>query len=84
MPFQIPTPLSQASAEKRSSEAGAPQAKKAKVLPPLSDLVEMQSAPKRGNAQRLPAVAPLQVCCYKVGPHLSLRVALASSAVTVV
>ena len=71
MPFKIPTPLSsQASVEKRSAEgASSQQAKKAK-LPPLSDLVAMESAPKRPNAQRLPAVAPLNVCIYKVRPPL--------------
>ena len=80
MPFQIPTPLSQASSvEKRSSEGGsAQQAKKAK-LPPLSDLVAIESAPKRAGAQRLPAVANLNICIYKVrrSPFVVLRVQLA-------
>ena len=77
MPFKVPTPVSQASVEKRLSEGGSPQqAKKAKSLPPLGDLVAMESAPKRAGAQRLPAVAPLKVCVYKARPHLSLRVAL--------
>ena len=78
MPFKIPTPLvNQASAEKRAAEGAnsSQQAKKAK-LPPLSDLVAMESAPKRANAQRLPAVANLNIVIYKVS-HLflcSLRV----------
>lgn len=69
MPFQIPTPLSpQASLEKRSSDgASQQQAKKAK-LPPLSDLVAMEAAPKRQNAQRLPAVGPLNIVIFKVRP----------------
>ena len=81
MPFKIPTPLSQASAEKRSAEGAASSqpAKKAK-LPPLSDLVAMEAAPKRAGAQRLPAVANLNVCIYKVGCSLSLcRVACSVS-----
>ena len=72
MPFKVPTPLSQASGEKRSADAphSSQQAKKAK-LPPLSELVQMESAPKRANAQRLPAVAPLNVCIYKARQHSS-------------
>lgn len=101
MPFMVPTPLSQASSvEKRSSEGGsAQQAKKAKSLPPLGDLVAMESAPKRAGAQRprpplptalafslcvtsttikyrnkkhrLPAVAPLNICVYKITDRAS-------------
>ena len=103
MPFKVPTPLIQpSSAEKRSSEGGsAQQAKKAKKLPPLHDLVAMESTPKRPGAQRtsrpplpmvftlsfcvffsnairfrsekhrLPIVAPLQICVYKVTDRAS-------------
>ena len=74
MPFKVPTPLSQASGEKRSADGANPsQAKKAK-LPPLSELVQMESAPKRANAQRLPAIAPLNVCIYKARQLLPLSV----------
>ena len=67
MPFKVPTHLSQASGEKRSADKAdsSQQAKKAK-LPPLSELVQMESAPKRANAKSLPTVAPLHVCIYKV------------------
>ena len=70
MPFKVPTPLIQASsAKKRSSEGGsAQQAKKAKSLPPLHDLVAMESTPKRASAQ---GVAPLQICVYKVTDRAS-------------
>ena len=62
MPFQIPTPLSQASGEKRPAEGtnSSQQAKKPKALPPLGDLVAMESAPKRAGAQRL--ALPFGVC----------------------
>lgn len=73
--FQIPTPLSQASSEKRSAEGAGPQQAKRAKLPPLSDLVAMEAAPKRANAQRLPAVAPLNIVIYKVRP-LSLSLSL--------
>ena len=53
MPFKVPTPVSQASVEKRLAEGANPQqAKNAKSLPPLGDLVAMESAPKRAGAQR--------------------------------
>ena len=67
MPFKVPTPLSQASGEKRSADgaSSSQQTKKQKTLPPLTDMVAMESAPKKGNAQRLPAVAPLNICVYK-------------------
>ena len=68
MPFQIPTPLSQASVEKRSSDGASPQQAKKAKLPPLSDLVAMEAAPKRQNAQRLPAVGPLNIVVYKARP----------------
>ena len=76
MPFQIPTPLSQASVEKRSADGASPQQAKKAKLPPLSDLVAMEAAPKRQNAQRLPAVGPLNIVVYKVRPlsDLPLRV----------
>ena len=77
MPFKVPTPLSQASVEKRSAEGASPQQAKKAKLPPLSDLVAMEAAPKRQGAQRLPAVAPLNVCVYKARPPLSLRVEVA-------
>ena len=56
MPFKVPTPLSQAS-EKRSTDGTSPlqPAKKPRSLPPLGDLVAMEAAPKKPNAQRLPA-----------------------------
>ena len=56
MPFKVPTHLSQAS-EKRSADGTSPSqpAKKPKCLPPLGDLVAMEAAPKKPNAQRLPA-----------------------------
>ena len=75
MPFKVPTPLSQASGEKRSADAAnsSQQAKRAK-LPPLSELVQMESAPKRASAQRLPAVAPLNICIYKARQPLSSSV----------
>ena len=62
MPFKVPTPLIQASsAEKRSSEGGsAQQAKKAMSLPPLHDLVAVESTPKRASAQR-PSRPPLSM-----------------------
>ena len=70
MPFSfnlVPTPLSQASGEKRAGEAGATQqSKKPKKLPDFSDLVAMESPPKMAGASRLPAVAPLNICCYKI------------------
>ena len=68
MPFKIPTPLSQASGEKRASSAGeaSSQAKKPKSLPPLDDLVAMESATKKPNARRLPTTAPLNICVYKI------------------
>jgi hypothetical protein len=69
MPFSfnfVPTPLSQASGEKRAGEAGATQQAKKPKLPPLTDLVAMESAPKKAGASRLPAVAPLNICCYKI------------------
>ena len=69
MPFNFtPTPNSQASGDKRAAgEVSAQQqvAKKSK-LPPLADLVAMESAPKRPGASRLAAVAPLNICVYKV------------------
>ena len=68
MPFQIPTPLSQASVEKRSSDGASPQQAKKAKLPPLSDLVAMEAAPKRQSAQRLPAAAQLNIVVYKVRP----------------
>ena len=70
MPFNFtPTPNSQASGDKRAGEVSAQQqvAKKTK-LPPLADLVAMESAPKRPAANRLAAVAPLNICVYKVWP----------------
>ena len=68
MPFKVPTPLSQVSGEKRAAAGDASQqlAKKPKSLPPLSDLVAMDSAPKKPGASRLPAVAPLNLCIYKI------------------
>ena len=67
MPFKVPTPLSQASVEKRSSEGGSQQqAKKAKSLPPLGDLVAMESAPKRAGAQRLRPPSPESPRCQFV------------------
>ena len=69
MPFKVPTPLSQASGEKRAAAGDASQqlAKKPKSLPPLSDLVAMDSAPnKKPGVSRLPAVAPLNLCIYKI------------------
>ena len=71
MPFKIP--ILQASGEKRSADGvnSSQPAKKSK-LPPLGELVE--SAPKRANAQRLPAVAPLNICIYKARRPLSLSV----------
>ena len=75
MPFKIPTPLSQASSgEKRSADGGvnSSQTKKPKTLPPISDLVAMESAPKRQGAQRLPAVAPLNMVVFKAArPRIS-------------
>ena len=68
MPFNFtPTPNSQASGDKRAGEVSAQQqvAKKTK-LPPLADLVAMESAPKRVGANRLAAVAPLNICVYKI------------------
>ena len=68
MPFTFtPTPNSSASGDKRAGEVGAQQqvAKKSK-LPPLADLVAMESAPKRPGASRLAAVAPLNICVYKI------------------
>ena len=56
MPFKVPTPLSQTS-EKRSADGPSTSqpAKKPKSLPPLGNLVAMEAAPKKPNAQRLPA-----------------------------
>ena len=69
MPFNFtPTPNPHSSGEKRAAgEVSAKQqvAKKSK-LPPLGDLVAMESAPKRPGASRLAAVAPLNICVYKV------------------
>ena len=76
MPFKIPTPLSQASVEKRSAEGASSQPAKKAKLPPLSDLVAMEAAPKRAGAQRLPAVANLNISIYKVGCSLSLSLSL--------
>ena len=75
MPFKVPTPLSQASGEKRSADAAnsSQQAKKAK-LPPLSELVQMEPFSKRASAQRLPAAAPLNICIYKARQSLSWSV----------
>ena len=67
MPFSfIPTPNSQASGDKRAGEASAQQAAKKTKLPPLADLVAMESAPKRATASKLAAVAPLNICAYKI------------------
>ena len=68
MPFKVPTPLSQASSEKRAAgEASSQQPnKKRRSLPPMADLVAMESAPKKPGARRLPAVAPLNICVYKI------------------
>ena len=70
MPFAfnfVPTPLSQASGDKRAGEGGGAQpAVKRTKLPPLTDLVAMESAPKKPGAGRLPAVAPLNICVYKI------------------
>ena len=70
MPFAynfVPTPLSQASGDKRAGEGGgAQQAVKRTKLPPLTDLVAMESTPKKPGAGRLPAVAPLNICVYKI------------------
>ena len=64
--FKIPTPLSQASGgEKRSADEAGSQTKKQKALPPLGDLVAMESPTKKPNARRLPAVAALNICVYK-------------------
>ena len=72
MPFAfnfVPTPLSQASGDKRAGEGGgAQQAVKRTKLPPLTDLVAMESTPKKPGAGRLPAVAPLNICVYKIIP----------------
>ena len=79
MPFRVPTPLSNAfsnaSGEKRSADgANSSQSAKKAKLPPLSELVQIESAPKRANAQRLPAVASLNICIYKARQPLSLSV----------
>ena len=74
MPFKVPTPLSQASGEKRSADGNSSQQAKKAKLPPLSELVQMESAPLRANAQRLPAVAQLNVCIYKARQLLPLSV----------
>ena len=70
MPFAynfVPTPLSQASGDKRAGEGGgAQQAVKRTKLPPFSDLVAIESTPKKPGAGRLPAVAPLNICVYKI------------------
>jgi hypothetical protein len=70
MPFAfnfVPTPLSQASGDKRAGEGvGVQQATKRTKLPPLTDLVAMESTPKKPGAGRLPAVAPLNICVYKI------------------
>ena len=68
MPLKVPTPLSQASGEKRAAAGDASQqlAKKPKSLPPLSDLAAMDSAPKKPGASRLPAVSHLNLCIYKI------------------
>ena len=80
MPFKVPTPQSQASGEKRSVDgtSSSQQTKKPKTLPPLTDMVAMESAPKKGNAQRLPAVSPLNICVYKAR-QLSLFLSLSLS-----
>ena len=69
MPFAynfVPTPLSQASGDKRAGEGGgAQQAVKRTKLPPLTDLVAVES-PKKPGAGRLPAVARLNICVYKI------------------
>ena len=79
MPFQIPTPLTnQASAEKRSAEGASPQQAKKAKLPPLSDLVAMESAPKRQSAQRLPVVGPLNIVIFKARPLSRFHCVLAS------
>jgi hypothetical protein len=83
MPFKVPTPQSQASGEKRSVDgtSSSQQTKKPKTLPPLTDMVAMESAPKKGNAQRLPAVSPLNICVYKarqLSLFLSLSLSLSS------
>ena len=77
MPFKVPAlsnALSNASGEKRSADGSSSQPTKKAKLPPLSELVQMESAPKRANAQRLPAVAPLNICIYKARQPLSLSV----------
>ena len=88
MPFKVPTPQSQASGEKRSVDgtSSSQQTKKPKTLPPLTDMVAMESAPKKGNAQRLPAVSPLNICVYKarqLSLFLSLSLSLSLSLVVV-
>ena len=90
MPFKVPTPQSQASGEKRSVDgtSSSQQTKKPKTLPPLTDMVAMESAPKKGNAQRLPAVSPLNICVYNVRQlslflSLSLSLSLSRSLVVV-
>ena len=83
--FKIPTPLTNSVAvEKGSLASGSSEyAKKRekRMLPPLSDLVAMEPSPKKPNAQRLPPVADLKICIYKVGRSLFqivvLRVQLA-------
>ena len=65
VPANLPNALSNASGEKRSADGSSSQPTKKAKLPPLSELVQMESAPKRANAQRLPAVAPLNICIYK-------------------
>ena len=74
MPFKIPTPLTNAVALETGSLASgsseyAKQREK-RMLPPLSDLVAMEPSPKKPNAQRLPPVADLKICIYKVGRSL--------------
>lgn len=80
--FKIPTPLAQASAEKRAAEgANSSQSAKKPKLPPLSDLVAIETAPKRANAQRLPAVAPLNIVIYKAVVSLCLRLCVYSAVI---
>ena len=62
--FKIPTPIANAESK---SEAGSTPAAKKRMLPPLQDLVALESAPKRAAAARLPLVADLNICIYKVG-----------------
>ena len=70
MPFKMPANLQ--NEQKRSlTDVATPQqqqqhlAKKARLPPADSDLVALESAPRKPQARRLPATAPLNICVYK-------------------